>query len=125
MDETKPNYQWCLGRRSMSVLNLAQAFTTDKWVSPGQAPLLFWLIVGGVIAALIGFAVWTYFSGKVPRSINPGTLGSLVGFLIVWTFVLYLVPAMTATQVPPTDRTWDWAPGEVLQDPGGSELSGE
>ncbi len=103
----------------------AVSITTEKWLSLGEAPLIFWLVVGAVLVALVSFAVWTYFSGKVPRSITPGTLGSLVGLLIVWTFFLYLVPAMSATQVAPTDRTWSWQPGDVLQDPGGSALEGE
>lgn len=101
------------------------SFTTDKWTQIGQAPPAFWIAVGGIILALTIFAVWTYFSGRVPKSINPATLGSVVGFLIIWTFVLYLVPALTAMQVQPTERTWNWAPGEVLQDPGGSGLTGE
>lgn len=105
--------------------DVSLAFTTEKWTAIGQAPPMFWIAVLAIIGGLAVFAVWTYFSGRVPRSINPGTLGSVVGFLILWTFVLYLVPAMTAMQVEPSERTWSWAPGEVLQDPGGSELSGE
>jgi cytochrome c2 len=33
--------------------------------------------------------------------------------------------ASDAQSITPTDRAWDWAPGEEMQDPGGSELTGE
>lgn len=105
---------------------LAQAdITTDKWLSMGEAPPLFWIIVAVVVGGLIGFILWAARSNKVPHSISPAMLGGFAGLLIVWTFFLYLVPAMTATAVPPTERTWSWTHGEVLQDPGGSELSGD
>ncbi|HEX6971050.1 MAG TPA: c-type cytochrome [Limnochordia bacterium] len=99
--------------------------TTEKWESLGQAPPVFWIVTGAIALGLLGFMAWTYFSGRVPRSINPGTLAAFGGLLIVWTFFLYLVPALTAMQVDVTDRTWDWRPGETLTDPGGSGLTGE
>lgn len=105
---------------------LAQAdITTDKWFAMGDAPPIFWVVVTMVVVGLVGFIVWASRSNKVPHSISPAMLGGFVGLLIVWTFFLYLVPAMTATAVPPTDRTWDWTHGEVLKDPGGSSLQGD
>lgn len=99
--------------------------TTDKWESFSQAPIAFWLVIGLTVVALLGFIIWTSRSRNVPHSIGPGVLGGLVGLFIVWTFFLYLVPALTATAVPTTERTWAWEPGELLQDPGGSDLVGE
>lgn len=105
---------------------LAQAnLTTDKWLSMGEAPPLFWIIIVLVVGGLLGFIVWAARSNKVPHSIPPAMLGGFVGLLIVWTFFLYLVPAMTATAVPATDRTWSWKHGETLRDPGGSALQGD
>lgn len=99
--------------------------TTDKWFEIGDAPFIFWVVVGVAVAALLAFIVWTNRSNKVPHSISPGVLGVLVGLFIVWTYFLYLVPALTATAVPATERTWDWEHGEILQDPGGSGLQGD
>lgn len=99
--------------------------TTEKWSALGQAPPIFWVVVGAVVVGLVGFMVWAGRSNKVPHSIAPGVLGGLAGLFIVWTFFLYLVPAMTATAVPETERTWNWAPGEVLNDPSGTALKGE
>lgn len=107
------------------VVSDSNQIVAESWNSMAQAPTLFWLVIGAVVAALLAFIVWAGRSGRVPRSISPGVLGGLVGLFIVWTFFLYLVPAMTATTVPPTERTWKWGPGEVLNDPGGSDLSGE
>lgn len=105
---------------------LAQAdITTDKWFAVGEAPLIFWVVVGAVVVGLLGFIVWTSRSNKVPHSIGPGVLAGLVGLFIVWTFFLYLVPALTATAVPVTERTWSWQHGETLRDPGGSNLQGD
>lgn len=99
--------------------------TGEKWDAIGQAPMIFWVVVGVVVIGLVGFIVWAARSKKVPHSIAPGVLGGLVGLFIVWTFFLYLVPAMTATAVPVTDRTWSWEYGEIMNDPGGSGLTGE
>lgn len=99
--------------------------TTDKWFDFSDAPASFWLVVGVSVLALVAFIVWASRSNKVPHSIAPGVLGVLVGLLIVWTWVLYLVPALTAAALPATERTWSWKHGETLQDPGGSGLQGD
>lgn len=105
---------------------LVQAdITTEKWFDIGEAPTIFWIVAGAALVALVGFILWTNRSNKVPHSIAPGVLGVLVGLFIVWTYFLYLVPALTATALPPTDRTWSWQHGETLRDPGGSNLQGD
>jgi len=112
-----------------SITAWAQDQPHRPWMGWGDAGSGYWIlaILFGVLAvAFVAWALWA--RGKEPES--PSTtryhaLGSLIVVLTVFTLVLYLIVAFDAQSIAPTDRAWDWTPGESLPDPGGADLSGE
>jgi len=101
---------------------------TQPWEAPSEAGGLYWLLVALVALGLLAFSFWALY-GRVglKRFTTTGyhALGALVIVLTLFTLVLYLIPATQAMRLAPTQRAWDWKPGEVLNDPGGSGLAGE
>lgn len=93
-----------------------------------QAPPLFWLITLVVIATFLGFAIWAVYGRHGEPTTSTGryhALGGLVIALTLFTLMLYMPAAVYLEKVEPTERAWDWRPGETLRDPGGSDLTGE
>jgi len=117
----------------MLFLNMGMAFAQQdphrSWGGWADAGLGYWLIAFLLLIGLFAFVIWSLWTrGKEPES--PSTtryhaLGSLVMVLTFFTLILYLIVAYEAQSMPPTDRAWDWKPGEVLQDPGGANIAGE
>jgi len=98
------------------------------WSGPAEAGWLYWLIVAVVLAALLGFALWSLYGRHKAEKTSTRhyhALGSLVVLMTLFTLVLYLIVAFRARSTPPTERAWDWRYGEVLHDPGGADLAGE
>lgn len=96
--------------------------------SPSEAPPVYWVFVVLAVAAIVLFMLWALYGKLRPgRMTTAGyhALGALVIIMTLFTIVLYIIPAQQAQQLPPTARAWDWKPGEVIKDPGGSELAGE
>ena len=96
--------------------------------SPAEASPLYWALVALTVAGILGFTLWALYGRPRERRWTTAgyhALGALVIFMTLFTLVLYVIPATQAARIPPTDRAWDWKPGEVLQDPGGSGLTGE
>lgn len=92
---------------------------------PEQAPPLYWVVAVLAIAALAGFFVWVAAARRIRVGLGYATLGGLVGVLVLFTLVVHVIPATGAQQAAPTARAWDYRPGEVIADPGGSNLRGE
>lgn len=93
-----------------------------------QAPPLFWLIALGVVVTLLGFAIWAIYGRHGEPTTSTGryhALGALVVAMTLFTLILYMPAATYLQNIEPTERAWDWAPGETLRDPGGSDLTGE
>jgi mono/diheme cytochrome c family protein len=93
-----------------------------------EASSLYWLIANVVLVLLLAFAIWALY-GKMRhgKHTNLGyhALGALVLSMTFFALILYIIPATQSASVAATDRAWDWQPEEVLNDPGGSALSGE
>lgn len=110
------------------------------WATPGhavpmrpydrlaEAPPLFWLIAFLTIVALLGFATWAVYGRHGKPTVSSGryhALGGLVIAMTLFTLMLYMPAAVYLENIEPTERAWDWQPGETLRDPGGSDLTGE
>ncbi|MCS6936597.1 MAG: cbb3-type cytochrome c oxidase subunit II [Candidatus Bipolaricaulota bacterium] len=96
--------------------------------SPTEAPAIYWVLVALAVVAIVGFMLWTLYGKMRPgrmTTLSYHALGALVIIMTLFTLVLYVIPAQQAQQLPATARAWDWKPGEILQDPAGSGLSGE
>lgn len=94
-------------------------------VGPG-----FWAIIAVVCVGLLAFLFWALYGrhGDPEQRASTGkyhAAGALVIVLMVFTLVLYIAVATRVQGLDPTDRAWDWKPGETLTDPGGSGLEGE
>jgi cbb3-type cytochrome oxidase cytochrome c subunit len=101
---------------------------TRPWQTPAQAGTFYWLLVALTLLGLLAFTFWALYGRARPRRWTTAgyhALGALVVVMTLFTLVLYVIPATQAERIPPTDRAWDWQPGEVLKDPGGSGLTGE
>jgi cbb3-type cytochrome oxidase cytochrome c subunit len=96
--------------------------------SPAEAPPIYWVLVAIAVIAIVWFMLWALYGKMRPSRMTTTSyhaLGALVIIMTLFTLVLYIIPAQQAQELPPTARAWDWKPGEVLQDPTGSGLSGE
>ena len=101
---------------------------TRPWQAPSQAGAFYWLLVALTVAGILAFAIWSLYGRPRERRWTTAgyhALGALVLVMTLFTLALYVIPATQAARIPPTDRAWDWRPGEVIQDPGGSGLQGE
>jgi mono/diheme cytochrome c family protein len=120
---------WLSGPALWTMTAHAQApEPTRPWQAPGQASWPYWLLVTLTVAGLLAFSLWAlYGRGRPRRWTTAGyhALGALVVVMTLFTLALYVIPATQAKRVPPTERAWDWHPGEALEDPGGSGLEGE
>ncbi|ROO27295.1 hypothetical protein SAOR_08840 [Salinisphaera orenii MK-B5] len=95
-----------------------------------QAPLGFWFVAVMVIGALLLFTYWAVERPVSGREASPSrkgyhALGALVLAMTVFTLLLYVVVAGRIDALGASDDAWAWSPGETLQDPGGSDMSGE
>lgn len=107
---------------------LASAAEGGPWASPGEASFGYWVVAFVVVIALGLFAFWALYGKHDEPHNDTGryhALGALVIGMTLFTLVLYVAVARHAGQTPATERAWDWRPGEELQDPAGSDLSGE
>lgn len=100
------------------------------WAGFAEAPAVYWLLVLLVAGVLAGFIAWLQFARQVDPEHKSSTgryhaLGALVLVMSIFTLALYLAVAERVSREPATARAWDWAPGEVLEDPGGSGMTGE
>ncbi len=96
--------------------------------SPTEAPPIYWVFVVLAIVVIVLFMLWALYGKMRPgRMTTAGyhALGALVIVMTLFTLVLYIIPANQSQQIAPTTRAWDWKPGEVIKDPGGSGLAGE
>ena len=96
--------------------------------SPAEASPFYWVLVGVAFLGILAFAVWALYGPLRERrwtTVGYHALGALVLLITLFTLVLYIIPATQAARIPPTDRAWNWKPGETLEDPGGSGLTGE
>lgn len=116
------------------------AFSALSWALPAravplspyenvlQAPPLFWLIALAVVVTLLCFAIWAIYGRHGEPTTSTGryhALGALVIAMTLFTLILYMPAASYLENIEPTERAWDWRPGETLRDPGGSDLTGE
>lgn len=100
----------------------------QPWQAPGEASGIYWVLVLLVGGGLLVFMLWALYGRLRPRTWTTTgyhALGALVIIMTLFTLVLYIIPANQAQYIPPTARAWDWKPGEVIKDPGGSGLEGE
>ncbi|OGF53117.1 MAG: hypothetical protein A2Z21_06920 [Candidatus Fraserbacteria bacterium RBG_16_55_9] len=98
------------------------------WQAPAEASGLYWLLVALVVGGLLSFTLWTLYGRLRPgrlTTVGYHALGVLVLVLALFTLALYVIPATQAEKIPPTERAWDWKPGETLKDPSGAALEGE
>lgn len=96
--------------------------------SAAGASAAYWAVAFSVFFGFLIFAIWALYGRHREGStsnVSYHALGALVPVMTLFTLALYMVVARGIEQMPPTDRAWNWRPGEVLQDPGGSDLSGE
>lgn len=97
--------------------------------SVSQAPLVYWLVAFMTIFLLLVFIFWALWAPR-PKEQNTSTgryhaLGALVVVMTLFTLILYVVVAERIDAMGDTEGAWDWQPGQVMKDPGGSQLSGE
>lgn len=100
----------------------------QPWQQPGEASGIYWLLVVLVSGGLLAFALWTLYGKMRPgrlTTVGYHALGALVLVITLFTLALHIIPATQAQRLEPTARAWDWKPGEVIKDPGGSGLEGE
>lgn len=107
----------------------AQASPHRSWSDYGDAGWGYWALALVVLVGFGAFVAWAlYFRDKAPQHPSTGryhVLGSLIVVMTLFTLMLYVIVAVDAQNMAPSDRAWDWKPGEVLDDPGGSDLAGE
>ena len=107
----------------------AQTDAHRAWRDYGAAGWGYWGLALLVLVGFGAFIAWAlYFRGKEPQHPSTGRyhiLGSLIVVMTLFTLMLYVVVALEAQNTAPSDRAWDWKPGEVLNDPGGSTLAGQ
>jgi cbb3-type cytochrome oxidase cytochrome c subunit len=102
----------------------------QAWPSAGDAPAIYWVLVILVGGGLLGFIFWSLYGKMRPGRLSTSNvsyhaLGVLVIFMTLFTLVLYIIPANQARQIEPTERAWNFHPGEKIKDPGGSNIEGE
>jgi len=108
------------------IIGLAQEFEPRE--APAQAGWLYWLLVAIAALGLLAFTLWALYGRARPRAWTTAgyhALGALVIVITLFTLVLYVIPATQGMRLEPTGRAWDWKPGQLLKDPGGSGLEGE
>lgn len=92
---------------------------------PWEAGALYWAIAGVVVAGIVALFLWLGLSRRLRVGLSYFTLGGLVFVLVLFTLVIHIIPATGAAGAARTPRAWDYQPGEIISDPGGSDLRGE
>lgn len=98
------------------------------WTTPGEAPLLYWVIAAIVIVAVVGFAVWAFYLKREAVSLSNRAyqmLGGVVLLIVLASLLIHVSVPASGFGATPTERAWDWKRGETLTDPGDSGLTGE
>lgn len=103
---------------------------SHHWTDFGDAPTLYWVVAAILIAFYVGFVHFVQTSdhmvGRKATTRGYFALGVVMLTFALGAFGVYVAagPGMQWGETP-TEDAWDWKPGETLQDPSGTDLTGE